>query len=119
MKKLIHTLDRFHKLVKLVYKNNWRYVWAVVAMCIVVFAFDALSPSIMTEKIFHALSLENTGYLMEISAWIALVLGCMLLMGILFFIYPDAWFILISNRSCGRLFQELFKMPHEIGRAHV
>ncbi len=112
MKKLIHTLDRFHKLVKLVYKNNWRYVWAVVAMCIVVFAFDALSPSIMTEKIFHALSLENTGYLMEISAWIALVLGCMLLMGILFFIYPDAWFILISNRSCGRLFQELFKMPH-------
>lgn len=81
-------------------------------MCTIVFAFDALSPSIMTEQIFHALSLEDTEYLMKICIQIALVLGCMLLIGVVFFTYTDAWFILISNRSCSILFQELFKMPH-------
>lgn len=112
MKKLMDPLNRFQNLAKLVYKNNWRYVWAVVVMCTIVFVFDALSPSVMTESIFRALSLEDTQYLMKICMQIALSLGCMLLMGIVFFTYTDAWFILISNRSCSILFQELFKMPH-------
>ena len=99
MKKENNTLHEFQKLAKLVYKNNWRYVWAVIVMCTIVFAFDALSPSIMTEQIFHALSLEDTEYLMKICIQIALVLGCMLLIGVVFFTYTDAWFILISNRS--------------------
>lgn len=112
MRKLINALKKFLKLAKLVYKDNWRYVWAVVVMCVSVFVFDALSPSIVTEKIFYALSLEDTQSLMEICVKIALALGGMLLMGIIFFTYTDAWFVLVSNRSCSRLFQELFKMPH-------
>lgn len=112
MKKLICTISKFKQLTVLIYRNNWRYVWTVVIMCIIIFVFDALSPSIFVGMIFDALSLGDTQYLIETCLQIIPVLGVVLLVGLVFFTYSDAWFTLIANRSCSKLFLEFFKMPH-------
>lgn len=84
MKKLICTISKFKQLTVLIYRNNWRYVWTVVIMCIIIFVFDALSPSIFVGMIFDALSLGDTQYLIETCLQIIPVLGVVLLVGLVF-----------------------------------
>lgn len=113
MKRVIHTLKSFIGLSKKIYKDNWRYVFCTIFVCTIVFLGDALFIPLINQNIFDILEQNDLYLLCRRCGLFMLVLLIVLGAATVLYLFSNAWFDLIANRSTSKLFELVFKMPYE------
>lgn len=106
-------------LAKMIYRQNWSYVFSTILACFGVFFLSPLITPIFLQQLFDQIESGTPSSLLRLVLATLLVLAIATAFAYVLLLYSEAWFCRLANHGSIHSFRSLYTIPfYQVGRRY-